>query len=225
MCNLYSVTTPVDEIARLFDVSPRNNNLGNAQPLPAVFPKQCAPVVWQDEHGSRNLSMMEWGFSTPKISKKTGRPISPYAWNNARDAKVAKIPLWSESYHKRRCLVPASSFQESVGRAPATNVWFGLRDEKAARPAFAFAGIWRFVQNEMNDTAFNRNTFAIITTDANDIVRPIHPTRMPVIVPQETYDVWLHGTAEQAQSVLRPFASDCMRIVRKGVGLWSDPLD
>ena len=60
---------------------------------------------------------MEWGFATPKISKKTGKPISPYAWNNARDENLLKSRLWRDSFVKRRCLVPVSSFQESKGKA------------------------------------------------------------------------------------------------------------
>jgi len=224
MCNLYSVTSTADEMARLFEVAPERFSLGNVEPLAAVFPKHSAPVVWQERPSQRRIDRMEWGFATPKLSKKTGKPISPYSWNNARDNKVATTRLWAESFRNRRCLVPASSFQESKGKAPATNTWFALKGDRASdRPLFAFAGFWRFEQPEMQDPNLDRYTFTIITTDANTVVRPIHPTRMPVILEPQSYDLWLNGDTEQALALLKPFAAEKMTIARQGVGLWSDP--
>ena len=225
MCNLYSMTKPVDEMRQLFQVSHHLDRLGNFEPLGAIFPKHQAPVMRLNANNERELVQMEWGFSTPKLSKRTGKPITPYAWNNARDDKVERNRLWAESFQTRRCIIPASSFQESIGHNPATNVWFALKgnDEKE-RKLFAFAGLWRHEQIEMNTSARDRDTHTIITTSPNDLVKPIHPTRMPVILSPDDFDIWLNGSVDEAQKLLMPYSSKGMHIVRRGKGLWSDPI-
>ena len=88
MCNLYSITTAVEAMRNLFEVAPERVHLGNAEPLDAVWPKYPAPVVRLAEGGGREMLPMSWGFLTAKTSKKTGKPIAPAAWNNARADKV-----------------------------------------------------------------------------------------------------------------------------------------
>lgn len=65
-------------------------------------------------------------------------------------------------------------------------------------------------------------THTMMTTTANDIVRPVHPTRMPVILDPQDYEPWLTGSPDQARALLRPFPADRMRVVREGVGILSD---
>jgi putative SOS response-associated peptidase YedK len=224
MCNLYSSTTGSEAMRQLFNVGADNSKLGNAQPLTAIWPKYEAPVVRIGQSGERELLNMSWGFLTAKVSKKTGKPISPDAWNNARADKVATIGLWRGSFHERRCLVPATSFREAKGRNPATDYWFALKGAEA-RPPFAFAGLWRGVQPGLPDDKHNLLTHTIITTTANDIVRPVHPNRMPVILEPEDYETWLTGSDEDALALLRPFPSEKMQVVREGVGVLNDALD
>ena len=53
---------------------------------------------------------------------------------------------------------------------------------------------------------------ALITTDANDLMRPIHD-RMPVILPARDYDLWLDRGFRQGDllvPLLRPFPSEEM---------------
>ena len=169
---------------------------------PAIWPKYDAPVVRLTDQGERELLFMSWGFLTPKNSKKTGKPIAPSAWNNARADKVANTGLWKESFQKRRCLVPASSFREAKGRNPATDFWFALKGDEA-RPPFAFAGMWRGSQPGLPDDEASQLTHTIITTTANEIVKPVHPDRMPVILEPDSYDAWLTGSTDDAQELLK----------------------
>ena len=74
---------------------------------------------------------------------------------------------------------------------------------------FAFAGIWSM----WKDTEGNSiPTCAIITTSANELLKPIHH-RMPVILPREMEGFWLdrsiQGTTE-LRSMLAPYADDAM---------------
>ena len=53
-------------------------------------------------------------------------------------------------------------------------------------------------------------TFAVITTDANELVADIHD-RMPVILKPEDYDRWL-GLEPDPRDLLRPFPAEVMRM-------------
>jgi putative SOS response-associated peptidase YedK len=223
MCNLDSMTTAQAAMRSLFDVDPEHDKTGNAQPLSAIWPKYEAPVIRVSDTGKREMLNMSWGFLTPQVSKKTGKPISPAAWNNARADKVTTNGLWKESFRQRRCLVPATSFREAKGRNPATNYWFALTGREA-RPPFAFAGLWRDLQPGLPNDKMGLCTHTIITTLANDIVKPVHPDRMPVILDPADYETWLHGTEDEAYALLRPFPAERMQIVRQGVGILKDEL-
>jgi len=224
MCNLYSNLTNQEAMRGLFDVRAFADQLGNAQAQSAIWPKYDAPVVRLDDQGEREILMMSWGFLTAKVSKKTGRPIAPAAWNNARADKVTKNGLWKDSFQNRRCLVPASSFREAKGRNPATDYWFALKGDEP-RPPFAFAGMWRGIQPGLPDDKLNQLTHTIITTNANNLVKPVHPNRMPVILDPADYDAWLNGTEDDAVALLQPYPADKMRIVIEGVGLVKDYAD
>ena len=74
---------------------------------------------------------------------------------------------------------------------------------------FAFAGLWSL----WRDPDGNRiPSCAIITTAANDLLRPIHD-RMPVILSRGLEEFWLDGSVEDPGalgSVLIPYADDAM---------------
>lgn len=218
MCNLYSCTTAPEAMRQLFEVDVSNDYLGNAEPRPAIFPKYSGPVVRLNGHGAREIVTMNWGFLTKNISKKTGKALKPQAWNNARDDKVRKNGLWRESFENRRCLIPASAFHEAKGRNPAVDHWFGLAD----RSPFAFAGLWRDFQPGL-DGEYQITTHTMVTTVANDLVRPVHPTRMPVILEPAHYGAWLTGSVGDAIALLRPYPPEKMRIIERGIHMKAEP--
>ena len=226
MCNLYSNTTVSEAMRRLFQVDASRDRLGNARPRPAIFPKGTAPVVALDDDGNRELVEMSWGFRTPKVSKKTGKPIKPLAWNNARDDKLLKSGLWKASFAERRCLVPVSSFSEMKGKKPATDFWFALTGEREDdRPPFAVAGLWRRERDDLLDPEHPRCVHTMVTTEATDLIRPIHARgRMLVILRPEDHEIWLKGSTGDAMALLKPFPSEEMRIVRQGVGIKKDDI-
>jgi len=150
MCNLYSNTTTQQAMRQLFQVTPDHDQLGNAEPLTAIYPNYDGPVVRLTDDGERELVSLPWGFRTTKKSKKTGAIIKPSAWNNARDDKLSSAGLWKDSFINRRCLVPASSFCEAKGRNPARYHWFALKGEEP-RPPFAFAGMWQLSRYETKE--------------------------------------------------------------------------
>jgi putative SOS response-associated peptidase YedK len=126
---------------------------------------------------------------------------------NARAETVATTANYREPFKKRRCLVPASGFYE----------WKRL-DAKNKQPyAFdlvngammAFAGLWDAWKDPANGQWLQ--TFTIITTDANELMAPVH-NRMPVILHPGNFDRWLsrEETHQPPIDLLRPFPADEM---------------
>jgi putative SOS response-associated peptidase YedK len=202
MCNLYSMTTNQEAMRRLARVM--RDNLGNQPPLPAIFPDQLAPVIRRDGQGERSLELLRWGFPPPP--KLGNRPVT----NVRNTASGYWLPWLARGY---RCLVPATSFCEYTDSLPKVPHWFAL---DASRPLFAFAGIWRPWTGERKKETREHLLFAILTTAANDVVRPVHAKAMPVILTSDHWDSWLDGESEQALALARPLANDALKIVATG---------
>ena len=80
-----------------------------------------------------------------------------------------------------------------------------MRDD---RP-FALAGLWESWEGADHSAL---ETCAILTTDANELMRPIHD-RMPVIVSPNDYDRWLDAAIqkpEQVAPLLKAYPGDGM---------------
>lgn len=91
--------------------------------------------------------------------------------------------------------------------------WFALGPD---RPAFAFAGLWRPWTGIRKGEASEHLLFAFLTTEANDVVRPIHAKAMPVILMGEDCDAWLEADVPTALPLQRPPPADRLEIVARG---------
>jgi putative SOS response-associated peptidase YedK len=210
MCNLYSQTKAREAMIRMFRVS--DNRAAAFTPQPAIFPGHEAPVVRLADDGEREVAILSWGFVLPQKGRAAKRVT------NARADKVRTSSFWRGSFDARRCLVPVTSFAEPKGKRPAVWHWFGLKGDEA-RPLFAFAGLWRSWRGPLKPDAapVAMDVYAFLTTRPNDVVKPIHPARMPVLLSgQDQFDSWLEGTADEAHRLARPFPASAMDIVHTG---------
>lgn len=111
---------------------------------------------------------------------------------NARSETVLSKPFFRGA---KRCLIPTSGWREFPGKAGKKKAFsFELREERKDHPEFfAFGGLY----SEWPDPARDQSvyTFAILTTEPNETVRPYHH-RMPLLVPQSSYREWLDQDAE-----------------------------
>ena len=113
---------------------------------------------------------------------------------NARSESAALKPAFQDSFRRRRCLIPADGFFEwSPG--PARRPYFVHRSDHRC---LAFAGLWR---SEPERGGGEAPHFTILTRDADASLQRIHD-RMPVIVPRESFEVWLDGSAADASALL-----------------------
>jgi putative SOS response-associated peptidase YedK len=77
--------------------------------------------------------------------------------------------------------------------------------------AFALGGIWERWPNPT--TKRLKTTFALITTPANNLIRPV-AERMPLIISPSNYDRWLSRLEFNPHDLLVPFESETMRLQR-----------
>jgi putative SOS response-associated peptidase YedK len=131
---------------------------------------------------------MTWGFPLAQKSKKTGQPIKPKPVNNIADLTSFMWRFFAPRA-EHRCIIPLTGFCEAEGEPGAkTRTWFGVRE----RPIFAWAGLWK-TSDEWGPV------YSGLMTDCNEAVRPVHD-RMPVLLHEEDYDLWLRGSLEDVMS-------------------------
>ncbi len=194
MCGRFTLTVSSGELAEWFGLP----DAPAVQPRYNIAPTQTVPIVRLAPDGSaRQLALVRWGLVPSWASDLSlgNRMI------NARAETVAEKPAFRNALRRRRCLVPATGFYEwhtHEGRKQPYLI--GL---SGGRP-FAFAGLWETWQRD--DEAIE--SCAIVTTQANTLMRPIHE-RMPVIISVADYDRWLDPRIHDAavlQPLLQPYA-------------------
>jgi putative SOS response-associated peptidase YedK len=190
MCNRYRMSEKEREVAAHFGVLVPPDL---SWPQPELFPKREGIVVRRNEAGALILDRMVWGFPPPPRSRT---PVT-----NVRNLAS---PFWRSALNRpaRRCLVPVTEFCEWEGEAGAKKErWFSV----AASPLFAFAGVWRPLEE-------GRRAYAFLTCEPNPLVAPVHATAMPVMLQPEDYDRWLSAEIADACSLAQPFPSQLMRL-------------
>ena len=188
----------------------------NLRPRYNLAPSQSAAVVRGDAAG-RRLSMLRWGL-IPAWAKD---PAIGHKLINARAETAAVKPSFGAAFSKRRCLVPADGFYEWQRGDSARQPWFIARRD--GEP-MAFAGLWErwrvpegavlrgaLAERRPGDVV---ETFTILTTDANETIRALHP-RMPAILSPEAFEPWLSGEDVE----LGPTPKDLLAMHRVGRGV------
>jgi putative SOS response-associated peptidase YedK len=153
-------------------------------------------IITKKNENDIEASAMHWEFIPPWIknhtelvaARKQGIP-----WLNATSEKLLESNMFKPAALKRRCLVLATHFYE----------WRHYKPERAKKEIsypyvirttqdyFYMAGIWQpWTDKETGEVI---NTFAIVTTNANDLMKEIHNTkkRMPTILTEDLAYEWI----------------------------------
>ncbi len=194
MCGRFVLTATPEELEALFGYL-------DGEPFPPrynIAPTQPIAVVRMAE-GARRFALVRWGLIPGFVEdpKKFSLLI------NVRSEGILEKGISKNAMKYRRCLVPASGFYEWRAM-PGSNsgktrqpFWLRPRDGKP----IAFAGLWETWSDRT--TGGEINSAAIVTTQANAVVKPIHQ-RMPVVVAANDFEQWLTGTPAEAESLLGP---------------------
>ena len=199
MCGRYTITVKEEILIQRFKVKEYQ---GEYFPRFNVAPSQNNPVVLINEKNSRVILPMKWGL-IPSWAKEEAIGSKMI---NARIETVSEKPSFRTAFSKRRCLVPADGYYEwRKNNKPGKKQPF--RIVLKSRELFAFAGLWDLWKNPEGETI---RSYTIITTEADELVRKIHP-RMPVILRPENEDVWLDPNLHDLKilgKALSPYPAD-----------------
>ncbi len=195
MCGRFTIVPTIDFHERFGlppgpAVTPRYN----------VAPGQEVPIIISED---RNCAVpMVWGFIPPLVKDPmAGRPMI-----NARAETLLEKPAFRGAVQGNRCLVPASGFYEWK-KEGARKIPFYISLKSAS--LFSIAGLFGIQKVPGGGECA---TFAIITTEPNDLVAGLHD-RMPAILARDQEESWIRpggiGPADISR-ILAPYPPEEM---------------
>lgn len=197
MCGRYTITSAPEALRALFGYPEQPN----FPPRYNVAPTQPIPIV-RLQDGERHFALVRWGL----IPSWVKDPNNFALLLNARGESVVEKPAFRNAMKRRRCLVPADGFYEWKPMGGRKQPYY--IHAKSGAP-LAFAGLWETWEGPNGEEV---DTATIVTTRANRLLGTLHD-RMPVIVPQEAFDLWLNCAdvdAVTASALIAPAPDDLL---------------
>jgi putative SOS response-associated peptidase YedK len=159
-------------------------------------------VVKDRERGTRKAGLMRWGL-LPHYSKD---PKIAYSTFNARAESVETKPAFRDAWKGgHRCLVVTDGFYE-WRKSDKQPFAICVKDDLTV-----MAGLWSVWRSPTGEKI---PTCTIITTDANELVAPLHD-RMPVILQEKDWPAWLgevQASNDDLKGMLRPAPPDQLQV-------------
>jgi putative SOS response-associated peptidase YedK len=203
MCGRFSLNQTGEGLA---DVFHQLNVVPPVEPRFNIAPSQpVATITATLNNPEPQFHLLQWGL-IPSWAKD---PTIGNRLINARAETVSEKPSFRAAFKRRRCLILADGFyewQRQANRKTKQPYYFFLKQHQP----FAFAGLWEHWTDPSSGGEVQ--TCTILTTDANELMDPIH-NRMPVILEPEDYDTWLDPSRYnpgKLQAMLHPYWSDAM---------------
>jgi putative SOS response-associated peptidase YedK len=191
MCGRYTLVTKREDLAKAFDL-PLDAFPESLPPRYNIAPSEPMLVLLRDPE--IRAAHVRWGL-VPGWAKD---PSIGNRLINARRETLATRGAFRDSFHERRCLVPADGFYEWLdagARKPRVPHYVRRGD---AQP-FTFAGLWSSWRGPGGEELLSAT---IVTTDANHLVGRIHD-RMPVIVRPADRAAWMDPSLHDARELGR----------------------
>lgn len=189
MCNLYTQTKSVDEVARIF----------RELQMPIQFPE-----------GIPNLQPREIAITDPAPivrASASGQPemvVRRWSWPGAHGKPVFNFRSDGREFSSGRCLIVADGFFEFTkpddAKAKRKHKW--LFKLSSGEP-FAIAGLWR-----KDDTL--GEAFTMLTTEPGDDMRPYH-NRQIVVLRATDFGRWL-DPAVPAKELTKPLPGGSLSV-------------
>jgi putative SOS response-associated peptidase YedK len=195
MCSRFTLNTPADVLAKIFDLK----EAPKYEPRYNIAPSQSVAVI---RHiGNHNkLDFLKWCLLPSWFEDVAHAPI------NACSEAVHEKPTFQHAIKYNRCIIPASGFYEWLPQGDHKQPYYVRLNNSSV---MGFAGIW---ESRKAEDGTELETCYILTTAANEIVKPIHD-RMPVVLRPEGYSLWLNRKfydTSELQKLYEPFPPDQM---------------
>lgn len=193
--------TSRERIAELIRIRDENARRSGRQPGQMDLGAECLVFRRHPESG-RQADLLRWGL-VPNWAADQAT-----AHQYARAETITELPSFSESFRKRRCILPSSEFVQhrTIGSPRGQAIAFGMAD---GSQLFA-AGIWGAWRDAERGEWIR--TFAIITVDPNDMIGSVHD-RMPALLRRDQFPAWfgeVPASEEDLLGMLRPFPAAAM---------------
>lgn len=195
MCGRFTLQISSEILAKTFDL----------QEVPDIEPRynialsqNIATVRHMGEHNK--LDFIKWGLLPHWARDQTHSPI------NARSENVHEKPMFQHAIKYNRCIIPASGFYEWMLKDNHKQPYY-IRLSNSG--IMGFAGIWERWNAEDGTEV---ETCCILTTPANELMKPIHE-RMPVIIQPDDYTLWLSRNMHEPlelQRMYKPYPPELM---------------
>ncbi|MGR3764739.1 SOS response-associated peptidase [Rossellomorea sp. NS-SX7] len=195
MCGRFSLTTPLEELVSQFLI---DEFIEEAYPRYNIAPSQRVLSLISNK-GKRKAGETLWGLVPGWAKADKWKPLI-----NARSETLLEKPSFRSLVHKKRMVIFSDGFyewkKEEDGKVP---VRFQLKSESP----FVFAALW-------DRSSDGQVTSTILTTEANELVNPVH-NRMPVMLKDnESIERWLNidkYSFDEASKLLVPFPHEDMK--------------
>ncbi|PWL18190.1 SOS response-associated peptidase [Falsochrobactrum shanghaiense] len=209
MCGRFSLTASREEVEALLgamiaeDFPPRYN-IAPTQPILSILAGETPPPG--SNRPDRAGLLVRWGFVPSWVKNPNDWPLV----FNIRSETAAEKNSFRAALNHRRALVPASGFYEwrRVGKNKSQPYW--IRPRNGGIVAFgALVETWSSADGSQIDTA------GLLTTSANNLLRPIH-ARMPVVVQPEDFARWLdckNFLPKEVADIMRPVQDDFFEVI------------
>jgi putative SOS response-associated peptidase YedK len=204
MCGRFTQERSTSELAEIFGAEDRVDAPGlrfNVAPT-----DEAAVIVQRDDH--RALTSYRWGLIPHwSDSRETGNRMF-----NARSETIDRNPAFRYAFGKRRCLVPVDAFYEWRREGKVRTPFAVVKPDGSP---LALAGLWAGWKDP--ETGEVVRSFTILTTGPNEMMRPVH-NRMPVVIPESAWDLWLDPTLtspsqlRELKAMLEPAPDDELRM-------------
>jgi putative SOS response-associated peptidase YedK len=147
----------------------------------------------------RRLDWLTWGLLPSAAEHADGAPGPIYA----RAETVAELPMFAEAFRHRRAIVPATEYYQrrTIGE-PGQRYAISRRDGQP----MAIAGLWEAFRHPSGEVV---RSYCIITVQAAGAVAEIHD-RMPLVLDERDWPVWLGEAPGDPTTLLRPTTDDVL---------------
>lgn len=205
MCFNYSINKDPKYIQDRFDAEFEETSQFERIYHVSAFNAPPLPII--NDRTPNKIKFFQWGLIPFWVKNGEQADEIRNKTMNARAETLFEKPSFREPIRKRRCLVIMDGFFEwrEVGGGNYPH-YIKMKDDSA----FAIAGIW----DAWNDksTGQVRNTYSIITTEANPLLEKIHnkKKRMPAILRKEDESRWLSKdlTEDEIEEILEPYPDE-----------------
>lgn len=200
MCGRFAQKLPSHMLLDMYKIIPFETNV---PPNYNVAPTDPAMVVRANlEKKRREAEMMKWGL-VPFWSK-SGK--MDFATINAKCETAATSATYRNAFKSRRCIIPADAYYEWKKLDAKTKQPYAIG--RADGQPLSLAGLYEGWKDKEGKWL---HTFTILTTLPNSLTAEIH-NRMPVILGEQDYAVWLGEVEGDPAALMKPCPAEWLRV-------------